>query len=74
MDMLSWLTGKDSDEWNISLNDEENQNIPITYTYRKLVTDKNGNSGNPGMPAKGLLFASAMVLGCLALLRLKNRV
>ena len=74
LEMLSWLTGKDADEWHLSLNDEENKNIELENTYGTLAAELKHEGYEGTGPAKGILLASAMVLGCLTLLRLKNRV
>ena len=74
MEMLSWLTGKDGDEWNLSMSAEENKNISMESTYEELALELKSGREDKGMPARGILFATAMVLGGLALIRLKNRV
>ena len=73
MEMLSWLTGKDGNEGNISFNEEENENISMESRYQYLASEN--KSAPPGSyPATPILLASAMILGFLTLWKLKNLV
>ena len=73
MEMLSWLTGKDGNEGNISFNDEENENISMESRYQYLASEN--KSAPPGSyPATPILLASVMILGFLTLWKLKNLV
>lgn len=74
METLSWLTGKDGDDWNVSFNDEENKNITSESSYVKILAEINKEKGDNELPAKGILLASAIVLGCFTIIRLKNKV
>lgn len=73
MDMLGWLTGKPSEDWNISFKDEENQEVSLESTYAVIADDLKKPIENE-FPTKGLLFASTMILGCITFVRWRNRI
>lgn len=73
MDMLTWLTGKDSEDWNISFMDEENKDVSVESTYAAISNDPKKPTENE-FPIKGILLASAMILGCFTMVKWRNRV
>ncbi|MFL5742465.1 MAG: DUF2330 domain-containing protein [Flavisolibacter sp.] len=69
MEMLSYLTGKDYNDWDVVMSAKDEANIPYDISYRALAhpTEKNQFDGNE------MLFASIGVLGIISLVGLGRR-
>ncbi len=72
MEMLSYLTGKDVSEWNIALNDEESTNLTVDATYGAIAMNLE-NAPRNKTPVEGIVIASAMLLGCVTIVKLSAR-
>ena len=65
MEMLSYLTGKESQE-DISLNDEENKNISIETTYGAISMNlQNDQPVKTKSSVEGIMLASVVMLSCI---------
>ena len=73
MEMLGSLTGKGYEDWNISLKDEENMDIPIQITYGAIgeVLMKTSDLSMDG-PPKEIIIASVLALGLFGLGRARK--
>ena len=70
--MLASLTGKDISDWNITLNDEENRSIPVDISYSSLSQLSPDDLKKTGdVPTEKIVFASAVILGCISLVKYK---
>jgi hypothetical protein len=68
---LASLTGKDASDWDISLRDEENRNIPVTVTYSGLARINPGISKTDIIPIENIILASGVILLCIGMAKYK---
>ncbi len=73
MEMLSSLTGKGFNDWNISLKDEEQADIPIATTYGSIAELMQQEREFAMKSPKGIILASALLLGVVALMRARRQ-
>lgn len=72
LNTLTLLTGKNAGDWNITLNDEENINIPSNITYRSLAQLSPDELKKTGSASTGkIILASAVMLGCIIMIKYK---
>lgn len=66
--MLTYLTGKDYNSWDIVLNSKEEKNIPAQIYYENLaLTAKTPEKD------KGVLFATLGVMGLIAAMGIRQK-
>ena len=66
--MLTYLTGKSYDDWDVVVNSKEEKNIPADASYRSIASTTSFEKKDP-VP----LFATLGVIGLVALFGLKQR-
>ncbi len=72
LNTLTSLTGKNAGDWDITLNDEENMNIPSNITYSSLAQlspDELKKTGSAS--TEKIILASAVMLGCIIMIKYK---
>ena len=67
--MLTNLTGKKANEWDVAMNSAGENNIPTEASYQSVA--KLVHTG--GLPAGTLAFASIGLLGLISLVGLRRR-